>query len=145
MYYAQQTGLLCVADDSGLEVDALAGAPGVFSARYSGPDATDAANRAKLLDEMAHVAAAQRTARFRCAIALAQGQQILFESEGATEGSILEHEDGDGGFGYDPLFYSHDLKESFGKAAASDKDAVSHRGRALRPLLEHLQERVRQP
>ena len=124
------TGLPALADDSGLCVEALGGAPGVRSARYSGGG--DAENRALLLKNLAGTA--DRRAHFACAVALVfpDGREVT--AEGRTEGEILSEERGSNGFGYDPLFYSTDLKKSFAEADEAEKNAVSHRGRALRSL-----------
>ena len=138
LWYAERTGAVCLADDSGLEVDALGGRPGVHSARYAGPDANDADNRAQLLRELAAVAPPARTARFRCAICLVDGGEVVFEADGTTEGSIVMAERGGGGFGYDPLFLSAELGQTFAEAPAAAKDRVSHRGRALARLAEFL-------
>lgn len=138
LWYARRTGRTCLADDSGLEVDALRGAPGVRSARYAGADAGDAANRARLLEALAGVPPERRTARFRCALALAGAEGVWFEAEGTTEGRILEHERGAGGFGYDPLFLSDELGATFAEADPAAKDRVSHRGRALARLFGFL-------
>lgn len=134
LWYAARTGALCLADDSGLVVDALDGAPGVYSARYAGVHGDDAANNARLLRELEGVPAERRTARFRCAIALAEAGEIRFEAAGETEGRILDALHGTGGFGYDPLFFSSDLQCSFAEATAAEKDRVGHRGRALAQL-----------
>lgn len=122
-----------LADDSGLCVVSLGGQPGVYSARYSG-DHDDKANRKKLLKELDGVA--DRTAYFQCAIALVypNGKELL--AEGRTFGKILFEEKGEGGFGYDSLFESDDLKKSFGEASAEEKNSVSHRRRALEALLQ---------
>jgi len=138
LWYAERTGAVCLADDSGLEVDALGGRPGVHSARYAGPGANDADNRAQLLRELAAVAPPARTARFRCAICLVDGGEVVFEADGTTEGSIVMAERGSGGFGYDPLFLSAELGQTFAEAPAAAKDRVSHRGRALARLAEFL-------
>lgn len=138
IWYSRATGEACLADDSGLEVDALAGAPGVRSARYAGTAATDAENRARLLFELAGVPAERRGARFRCALALVRGDSVLFECEAVTEGTIASAERGRGGFGYDPLFHSSELGCTFAEADATDKDRVSHRGRALARLVAFL-------
>ena len=117
-----------LADDSGLEVDALGGAPGVRSARFSGEGATDVTNRALLLEKLATVPADQRSARFRCVIALARGGEVLAHFSGAVEGVIIQSEQGAGGFGYDPVF------EVDGRTMAErlpeEKDQLSHRGQA---------------
>ena len=138
LWYARATDQICLADDSGLEVDALGGEPGVRSARYAGPDAGDADNRAKLLAALRDVPEGRRGARFRCAIALADEEGVIFEADGATEGAILAAERGDGGFGYDPLFLSAELGRTFAEADPVEKDRVSHRGRALAALLDFL-------
>ena len=128
------TGQPALADDSGIVVDALGGAPGVHSARYSGGD--DADNRALLLQNMQN--AANRDAHFTSAIALVfpDGREVT--AEGSTFGTILREERGSSGFGYDCLFYSSDLKKSFGEATDEEKNSASHRGRALAALREKL-------
>jgi XTP/dITP diphosphohydrolase len=129
---ATATQLPALADDSGLEVDALGGAPGVYSARYAGAGHDDAANNAKLLAELAGVPADQRTARFRCALAFhdpSSATATVFE--GACEGTILEAPRGTGGFGYDPLFYSPELGMTFAEAGVGTKNHLSHRARAM--------------
>ena len=128
------TGQPALADDSGIVVDALGGAPGVHSARYSGGD--DADNRALLLQNMQN--AANRDAHFTSAIALVfpDGREVT--AEGSTFGTILREERGSSGFGYDCLFYSSDLNKSFGEATDEEKNSVSHRGRALAALREKL-------
>ena len=128
------TGLPALADDSGLCVDALGGAPGVRSARYSGGG--DADNRALLLKNLAGVS--DRRAHFNCAVALVCPDGRELTAEGRTEGSILTEERGEHGFGYDSLFFSNDLNKSFAEADEAEKNAVSHRGRALKCLEELL-------
>jgi XTP/dITP diphosphohydrolase len=125
-----------LADDSGLEVDALGGAPGVYSARYAGPKATDAANREKLLTALGNES--ERAARFRCVLALAQAGEVTHVASGAVEGEILHGEEGAGGFGYDPLFRPLGHDASFGVLSAETKNALSHRGNALRELVRLL-------
>ena len=122
---------LVLADDSGLEIDALQGAPGVFSARYARPNATDSENRAKVLHELAQCGSADRRARFRCVLTLAQKGVVLMSFEGDVAGSIVAQEHGNGGFGYDPLFVPTGFTETFGALAAAVKNEISHRGRAL--------------
>lgn len=131
-------GCMVLADDSGLCVEALNGAPGVYSARYCGRHGSDEENRATLLKNMQGVT--DRRAHFTCALALVypNGKEIL--AEGYTYGTILEKEDGEGGFGYDPLFESDDLHKSFGRATEKEKNAVSHRFRGLQLLLKKWQE-----
>lgn len=130
--YARAAGCWALADDSGLEVDALDGAPGIFSARFAGPSADDAANNSKLLEALAGVPAGERSARFRCAAVCCDAEgAVVAIGEGATEGHILDAPSGDGGFGYDPLFFSDDLGKPFGQAAPAEKNRVSHRARAL--------------
>lgn len=128
------SGLPSFGDDSGLCVDALGGAPGVRSARYSGGG--DADNRALLLKNLAGVS--DRRAHFNCAVALVCPDGRELTAEGRTEGSILTEERGEHGFGYDSLFFSSDLNKSFAEADEAEKNAVSHRGRALKRLEELL-------
>ncbi len=122
-------GLPVLADDSGLCVEALGGAPGVYSARYCGWHADDKSNRALLLKNMA--GKTERSACFCCSVALVYPDGKELCAEGKTHGVILEAEQGEGGFGYDPLFFSDDLQKSFGVATAEEKNGVSHRYRAL--------------
>ena len=129
------TGLVAVADDSGLVVDALGGAPGVYSARYAGEKAGDAANNAKLLAALAGVPAGRRQARFRCVMAAAAPNGETLLAEGAWEGEIALALTGEGGFGYDPLFFDPALGRTAAQLDREEKNAVSHRGRALRALL----------
>lgn len=133
--YAAAAGCLALADDSGLEVDALGGAPGVRSARFAGERATDDDNNRRLLDAMRAVPAARRTARFRCVVVVADpAGRILAAADGTAEGRILEAPRGTGGFGYDPLFLSDDLRKTFAEATAEEKNRVSHRARAMAAL-----------
>lgn len=133
--FAQANGCAALADDSGLMVDALGGAPGVRSSRYAGESATDADNNAKLLKAMQGVR--QRGARFVCAVHMAfPDGRVPLTAEGHVDGRILEAPDGDGGFGYDPLFYCPELGKSFACASPAEKMAVSHRSRALRTLMK---------
>jgi XTP/dITP diphosphohydrolase len=135
-YYGQRAPGLLFADDSGLEVDALGGAPGVYSARFAGPGATDEANNQLLLERMRGVR--DRSARFVCVIALVNGGRLMETFRGAVEGQILEEPRGPHGFGYDPLFYYPPFGCSFGEAAPERKLTVSHRGGALRALFRQL-------
>ena len=129
--YANAAGLPALADDSGIEVDALDGAPGLYSARYAGEDSDDAANRAKMLRELADVPAERRAARFRCVIALAFPYTTnLRLGEGVVEGSIAMDERGDLGFGYDPLFALPD-GQRMAELDVAEKNRISHRARAL--------------
>lgn len=131
------SGLPSFADDSGICVDALDGAPGVYSARYA-PEGPKACN-AKLLENMKNVPDGKRSAHFACCIAYVDGERE-FTVEGRCEGYILRAEDGEKGFGYDPLFYSADLGKSFGQATMEEKTSCSHRGRAASLLAEKLKE-----
>lgn len=128
------TGLPAIADDTGLEVDALGGAPGVHAARYSGPGATYASNVAKLLRELEGVPAGRRTARFRtvCVARWPDGRELV--AEGVLEGSIADAPRGSQGFGYDPLFVPAGETRTFAEMDDAEKNAVSHRGRAVRAL-----------
>jgi XTP/dITP diphosphohydrolase len=129
-------GELVLADDSGLEVDALQGAPGVYSARYSSPNATDAENNAKLLRDLTAVPPDRRTARFVCVIAAARDGQTVATFRGEAEGQILFDQRGSGGFGYDPLFSVPEIGKTFAEFGPADKAKVSHRGRAFAKFLE---------
>ena len=129
-------GMAALADDSGLCVDALAGAPGIYSARYSGEHGNDAANRAKLLKELADKD--DRSAKFVCAVALYKTDGEVIKGLGETHGKIALKEEGTNGFGYDTLFISDDLGKSFGVATSGEKNSISHRKRALIDLLNHL-------
>jgi XTP/dITP diphosphohydrolase len=133
---ARQAPGLLFADDSGLEVDALGGAPGVYSARFSGPNATDDSNNRLLLEKLRGVE--DRSARFVCAIALVECERLLGVYHAAVEGRILQAPRGAGGFGYDPLFYYPPFECTFGEAGEEQKFAVSHRGKALRAMLKSL-------
>lgn len=146
-WFAAASGLDTLADDSGLEVDALGGAPGVHSKRFAGRDGPDhevtAANNAELLERLAGVQEGDRLARYRCVLVLspakqdggphAEGAELI--AEGSTIGHVLTSPRGSGGFGYDPLFWSDDLQMSFGEATAEAKARVSHRGRAVEALI----------
>jgi len=133
------SGGLVVADDSGLEVDALAGAPGVYSARYAGPGATDKANIARLLSEVRGCAGQSAiTARFRCVLALARGGEVLETFNGVVEGTIVDRPRGDGGFGYDPVFQPNGLTQTFGELPPEEKNRMSHRAQAIRLLQKAL-------
>jgi XTP/dITP diphosphohydrolase len=143
-YFARRSGLPTVADDSGLEVLSLGGAPGVRSKRWAGatgtPEEVDAANNAELLRRLAGAPPDRRRARYRCVLVLVRGPGETPERfEGSCSGRILDRAEGDGGFGYDPYFFSDDLQKSFGQATPEEKDRVSHRGRALRALAEALE------
>ena len=127
-----------LADDSGLCVDALGGAPGVHSARYAGERAGDAANNDKLLRALEHVDEPYRTASFVCCVALCGADGKTFTAEGRCEGRILRAPQGENGFGYDPLFWYEPFGCTFAQASAAQKNAVSHRARALRALAEKL-------
>lgn len=130
---------LVLADDSGLEVDSLGGAPGVFSARYAGAEASDEANREKLLKELAKLGPdATRTARFRCALVLARGGEVLAIYDGSVEGEIVRQARGSAGFGYDPLFQPNEFSETFAELPAATKNSISHRGRALTKMKQFL-------
>ena len=138
LHYARKTGLVALADDSGLEVDALGGAPGVHSARFAGEDATDEENNRKLLAALEGVPEVMRTARFRCVIALADPDGVALTTSGTVEGRILEEPSGEGGFGYDPLFFHEPFACTFAEVDAARKADVSHRGQALRRLAREL-------
>lgn len=132
------TGLV-LSDDSGLEVDALAGAPGVWSSSYGGEEGNHPKNNTRLMTEMA--GRPNRSARFRCTMVLAQGGKVLADFSGTVEGRILESPYGAGGFGYDPLFAPEGHDRSFAELGPEVKNALSHRGRALAKVVEWLESR----
>ena len=136
LHYGPHAGGLLFADDSGLEVAALGGAPGVYSARFSGRHATDDSNNRLLLERMRGMT--DRRARFVCAIALVEAERIAGVYHGAVEGTILEEPRGNGGFGYDPLFYCPAFGCTFAEATAEQKLSLSHRGQAVRAMLASL-------
>jgi XTP/dITP diphosphohydrolase len=137
-YVAQKFGVNCLADDTGLEVDVLNGAPGVYSARYAGEEKNPEKNMEKLLRELQ--GQTQRSARFKTVLALIlDGQEFLFE--GTVEGTILSERQGDKGFGYDPVFLPDGFSQSFAEMDPSQKNAISHRGRALQQLKVFLAQR----
>lgn len=140
-FYAA-TGEWALADDSGLEIDALDGAPGVFSARYAGPGCSFADNNAKVLRLLDGVPEEKRTARFRCVAALATGPDTIETFDGTVEGWITLVNRGSSGFGYDPIFFSPELNQTFAEASAEAKNDVSHRGRAFRAAAARLRELV---
>ena len=125
------TGLPALADDTGLEVDALNGAPGIYSARYAGADATFDDNYQKMLKELHDILVEERTARFRTVIAFVNGGEKEWV-EGVAEGRIIEEKRGIGGFGYDPIFYYPPLRKTFAELDSVEKNSISHRGKALR-------------
>ena len=141
-FYAQVTGLLTLADDSGLEVDALGGRPGVYTARYGGKGLSHEARFRLLLRNMQAIAATERTARFRAVIVLVQPDgTIVGEAEGVCEGAIATEAAGEGGFGYDPVFYLPEWQITMAQVGSAVKHQISHRGRALQkiePLLRTL-------
>jgi XTP/dITP diphosphohydrolase len=139
MHYARLTGLWTLADDSGLEVDKLGGAPGVYSARYAGRQGDDAANNDKLIAQLAGVPPKQRTARFRCAVALAGPEGILATACGTFEGLIVDDPRGSNGFGYDPHFFVPELGMTAAQLPPERKNRISHRAQALAAILPDIQ------
>ena len=138
---ARHTNSFALADDSGLEVDALNGAPGVYSARFAGENATDADNNHKLLELLKNIPPEKRTARFRCVIAIATPEGTVHTAAGTCEGQISQTFRGARSFGYDPLFFVPEFNLTFAELPLEDKNRISHRGRALQtalPLLRAL-------
>jgi len=127
-----------MADDSGLEIDALNGRPGIFSSRYAGPNATDEKNIEKVLSELRNVPKARRTARFVCCVALAGPEQVFFTVKGCCEGIITEEPRGKRGFGYDPIFFVTDYHVTFAELSPSIKNNISHRAQALEQFKKRL-------
>lgn len=136
LYYSAFTDQIVFADDSGFEIDALGGAPGVYSARYAGPRATDEENNRLVLERTKE--SASRRARFVCVIAIALAGKLLGSVRGAVEGELLPAPRGENGFGYDPLFFFPPLNRSFAELTPAEKFAVSHRGQAIRAMLSWL-------
>lgn len=134
------TGTMALADDSGLEVDCLDGLPGIYSARFAGEDKNDGENNKKLLELMAGTPAEQRTARFKCAMAVATTEGFVYSTEGVCEGVIAEAPRGEGGFGYDPLFYLPEYGKTFAELDLETKNKISHRARALAGVLDIIAE-----
>ncbi len=143
-YYAERSGMPTLADDSGLEVDALDGGPGVYTKRYAGPDATDEDNNSKLLHELEGLPADRRGARYQCVLAFldpSTGNVPIFRT-GSFEGRIATERRGTGGFGYDPIFEpqgEHPGGRTVGQMSAAEKHALSHRGKAARAMAEYLE------
>lgn len=141
--YARESGLLTLADDSGLEVDALDGAPGVISARYAGRDASDADRIGLLLSQLSEVPDEKRTARFVSVVVLAKPDGNVIRSEtGVCEGAIIHAPRGTNGFGYDPIFVPNGFANTFAELPASTKDVISHRAKSLMAMKEFLSDKV---
>lgn len=134
----ERTGIWSLADDSGLEVDALNGAPGVWSARFAGEECSNEENNRKLLELLGDKPFEARTARFRCVIVLKTGTDSYFSTEGVCEGKIGFKPEGTEGFGYDPLFYPEGYDRTFAQLDSLEKNAISHRGKALKKFRETL-------
>jgi XTP/dITP diphosphohydrolase len=137
-HYARRSGLLTVADDSGISVDALDGGPGLYSSRFGGDGASDGDRNHLLLEKLRGLPDERRGARFTSAVAVARGDEVLFQAEENVEGRIAAEPRGPHGFGYDPLFFYPPFGCTFGEAAPADKDRVSHRGKAFARLREFL-------
>lgn len=137
---ARLTGLPAIADDSGIEVDALDGAPGIYSARFAGPDADDAANNALLVDKLADVPEEQRSARYQCLIVMMRHEKdpVPVICQGSWEGRVLLEPRGDMGFGYDPHFFVPELGKTAAELPPDEKNRTSHRGKALTALMDRL-------
>jgi XTP/dITP diphosphohydrolase len=135
---SQLSDELIVADDSGLEVDALQGAPGVYSARYAGKNATDAENRHLVMRNLAAQSISESPGRFRCSMAVARKGELLGIFDGTVEGKVILEERGSNGFGYDPIFVPEGLRQTFGEVSAEMKHSMSHRARALKKLVDFL-------
>ena len=140
-HYAQRSGRLAVADDSGISVDAMGGGPGLYSSRFGGEGATDDGRNQLLLEKLAGVPDEKRTARFICAVSVVRGDEVLFEVEENVEGRIAHAPAGPNGFGYDPIFFYPPFGKTFGEVPGAQKDTVSHRGKAFARLRRFLSER----
>jgi len=137
-HYADASGLLAVADDSGISVDALGGGPGLYSSRFGGEGASDDERNRLLLERLRGVPPAKRGARFTSAVAVARGGRVLFQAEESVDGLIAEEPRGSNGFGYDPVFFYPPFGKTFGEVSAPEKDRVSHRGKSFARLREFL-------
>lgn len=135
---AKYTGMITVSDDSGLCVEALDGAPGIYSARYSGENATDSTNIDKLLDEMKNIPQGERQAKFVSVVSIAKPDGTVQSFRGEVEGEIIFERKGTNGFGYNPVFFSYELEKTFGEATMEERVTVSHRARAFRKLKEQV-------
>ena len=133
---AKYTGMITVSDDSGLCVEALDGAPGIYSARYSGENATDSTNIDKLLEEMKNIPQGERQAKFVSVVSIAKPDGTVQSFRGEVEGEIIFERKGTNGFGYNPVFFSYELEKTFGEATMEERVTVSHRARAFRGLKE---------
>jgi XTP/dITP diphosphohydrolase len=138
LFYSRPTGHLTLAEDSGLEVEYLGGAPGIYSARFSGPEADDAHNVAKVLKLMEGIPEEKRRARFVCCLVLCRGEKIMTEISGTADGRISTEPRGRNGFGYDPIFFFPPLGRTFAELTPEEKNRVSHRGQAMRQLRDYL-------
>lgn len=132
------TSGIVLSDDSGLEVDALNNAPGVYSSSYGGEEGNHTKNNQRLIKELADVSTSNRSARFRCVMVLAQDGEVIYQCEGKVEGSIISELSGTGGFGYDPLFIPENYTETFAELGSVVKNTLSHRGNALKKIIEFL-------
>ncbi|MBQ1206180.1 MAG: XTP/dITP diphosphatase [Clostridia bacterium] len=132
----ESTGLVAIADDSGLAVDALNGEPGVYSARYAGVGATDEQNNEKLLSLLRSMPDASRDAKFVCSICVCRPDGEILYAHGESKGEIIDEYRGDGRFGYDPIFYYPPMKKTFAEMTKEEKNSISHRGRAIKELLK---------
>jgi len=137
-HYADKSGLLAVADDSGLSVDALGGGPGLYSSRFGGEGATDQERNRLLLERLKGIPPERRGARFTSAVAAARDGHVLFQAEESVEGRIVEEPTGPNGFGYDPVFFYPPFGSTFGEVSGPEKDRVSHRGKSFARLREFL-------
>ncbi len=137
---AEKTGLLAIADDSGLEVDALKGRPGIYSARFAGENASDEENNQKLLEELKNIPEEKRTARFKCVIVAYKPDGTWISVEGTCEGKITFAPRGNYGFGYDPIFQPKGYDKTMAELTSEEKNKISHRGNALRKLKEKISE-----
>lgn len=142
-YYADALQMLAIADDSGLAVDCLQGAPGVRSARYGGPGLNDQGRYELLLENMKHIPDAERAARFVCAVCIAGNSTEVLTAEGTVEGSIARDPRGENGFGYDPIFIPEGETRTVAELSEHEKDSISHRGRAIRAIIPDLYELLR--
>lgn len=138
IYWSKISKLLTIGEDSGLEVDALSGAPGVFSARYAGIGKNSEENIKKLLKELEGIPIEKRGGSFKCAVSICRGENIIFETVEEVYGIILNEKRGEAGFGYDPVFYFPPLGKTFAELSVEEKNKISHRGKAFKKVREFL-------
>ena len=139
-FYSEKTGMACIADDSGLEIDALNKRPGIYSARFAGEPSNDQANNKKMIDELNKINCSESNGRYKCALVFYDTNGKAFQTEGVCEGVVKPAAKGSNGFGYDPYFYLPDVQKSMAEMTAEEKNKISHRGKAVSKMKDLLAE-----